>query len=427
MKIIGSVSIKMISVIMIMFLLLSAVPVLAAPDGEVGQDETPPVPEQGGGAAEPSQLLDDGISQAAAGASISGQITRNGVGMAGVTISDGSNTTITNTSGNYVLSGYGLGSTVTLSPTKVGYIFSPSSQIVTIGNGDVTGINFSATAVASTFSISGTVKLNGSGLAGVTVTATSNGNVLVGDTVTAGSKTATTNSKGGYLLSGLAAGSYTVTPTKTGYTFTPTKLTFTLGPNATGKNFSASAVPSGFVSQFQGSMAGWNKVSAIGWKVNNNYLYSLDLGRNTYVSAFYSPLSFSRLDYSVRLMRTGCNGCATSIYVRGTGVSAFGNWTQGYQFSITRSGNYLVAKNVFAKLVPIQNWKASPYIVKNSGWNVLRVVASDTSLQFYINGHLVWSGTNSAFSSGKVGFGISSNSTGGVNRLYIDYATLTMP
>ena len=359
--------------------------------------------------------------------SISGSVKLNGSGLAGVTVTAGSKTASTNPLGDYTLTGVAAGS-VTVTPTMTGYTFTQSSLTFTL-SADATGKDFTATPAASTYSISGTVKLNGSGLVGVTVTAASNGNGLVGDTVTAGSKTATTNSKGGYILSGLAAGPYTVTPTLSGYSFSPASLAVTISSsNVANQDFSASkSVTPGINSHFQGSMAGWNKVSAVGWKVNNNYLYSLDLGRNKYASALYSPLSFSNLDYSVRLMRTGCDGCATSIYVRGTGVSAFGNWTQGYQFSITRSGKYLVAKNVFAKLVPIQNWKASPYIVKNSGWNVLRVVASDTSLQFYINGHLVWSGTNSAFSSGKVGFGISSNSTGGVNRLYIDYATLTMP
>ena len=181
----------------------------------------------------------------------------------------------------------------------------------------------------------------------------------------------------------------------------------------------------GFSSQFNGSMADWNKVSGVGWKVNNSTLFSLDLGRNKYASIMYSPSSFSKLDYRVRLMRSGCETCATSIYVRGTGVSAFGNWTNGYQFSITRSGKYLVALNSIARLVPIKNWTASPAIVKGSGWNVLRVVAIGSSLKFYINGTLVWSGTNSAFSNGKVGIGL--NSDGSANRLYVDYATLTLP
>ena len=52
----------------------------------------------------------------------------------------------------------------------------------------------------TTYSLSGTVTLSGSGLSGVTVTA--------------GSGSATTDSNGAYTITGLATGSYTVTPSK---------------------------------------------------------------------------------------------------------------------------------------------------------------------------------------------------------------------
>lgn len=338
MKKIGSVSIKIIYVIMIMVLLLSAVPAQAAPGGAFGQDETPPIPEQVDGAAQPSQLLDDGISQAAAGASISGQITRNGVALVGVTVTGGGQTDITDASGNYILSGFGLGVTVTITPTKAGYIFSPTSQIVTIGNGDVFGINFVSTAVV------------------------------------------------------------------------------------------------GFNSQFNGSMAGWTAIHGTQgypyswlWGVNSTVLYSPYLGTGGYASIAYSRTSFSNLDYSVRLQRMGCDICASSIFIRGTAVSSLGNWANGYQFSITRNGRYFVAKNINARQIPIKNWTASGAIAKGNAWNVLRVAASGSSLKFYINGNLVWSGMDTSLSTGKVGIGLNSNGTGGVNRMYVDYATLIMP
>jgi hypothetical protein len=160
------------------------------------------------------------------------------------------------------------------------------------------------------------------------------------------------------------------------------------------------------------------------WAVNNSSLYSSALGNGGYTSIAYTVYPYSTLDYSVRLMRIGCDLCATSIYIRGTGVSAFGNWTNAYQFGIRRDGSYLVAKNVIAKLVPIKNWTASSYINKGTAWNILRVVAQGSSLRFYINNTLVWSGSNTSFSTGKVGLGLYSNGTGGVNSLIVDYATL---
>lgn len=61
-----------------------------------------------------------------------------------------------------------------------------------------------------------------------------------GATVTAGSASTTSDASGNYTISGLAAGTYTVTPSKSGCTFTPTSRSVTVGPNATGINFTAS-------------------------------------------------------------------------------------------------------------------------------------------------------------------------------------------
>ncbi len=68
-----------------------------------------------------------------------------------------------------------------------------------------------------------------------------------GATVTAGTKSATSDTSNNYSISGLAAGTYTVTPTKTGCTFSPTSLSVTVGPNATGKNFTATCGSTGQV------------------------------------------------------------------------------------------------------------------------------------------------------------------------------------
>ncbi len=81
----------------------------------------------------------------------------------------------------------------------------------------------------TTYSISGTV--SGATASGVTINLTG--------TATA---TTTTATDGTYSFSGLANGSYTVTPSKTGYTFSPTSASVTIsGANQTGKNFTATA------------------------------------------------------------------------------------------------------------------------------------------------------------------------------------------
>jgi carboxypeptidase family protein len=77
-----------------------------------------------------------------------------------------------------------------------------------------------------TYTITGTI--SGAGGSGATVKLTG-----------AATATATANSSGVYTFSGVANGSYTVTPTKTGYVFTPASQAVTVsGANATA-NFSS--------------------------------------------------------------------------------------------------------------------------------------------------------------------------------------------
>jgi hypothetical protein len=49
----------------------------------------------------------------------------------------------------------------------------------------------------------------------------------------------TTDQFGGYMFSGLAAGTYTVTPSHTGYTFAPLSRTFTINDSVNGINFTS--------------------------------------------------------------------------------------------------------------------------------------------------------------------------------------------
>jgi Tol biopolymer transport system component len=68
--------------------------------------------------------------------------------------------------------------------------------------------------------------------------ADSSGNPISSATISDGAgHSATTDGNGYYTLSGLAAGTYTLTPGKSGYTFTPASRTVTVPPDATGQGF----------------------------------------------------------------------------------------------------------------------------------------------------------------------------------------------
>jgi hypothetical protein len=186
--------------------------------------------------------------------SISGTVS--GAATSGVTMTlsgAASKTTTTATGGTYSFSGLANG-TYTVTPSLNGYTFSPASTAVTLSGANQTGKNFTATAVTTTYTISGTVSLNtGGGLSGVTITA--------------GTASVSTDTSGNYVLTNMAPGTYIVTPAKAGYTFSPASTSVTISTgNQTGKNFTATA-SGGQVTLFSygfESTTGWTQVDTSG-------------------------------------------------------------------------------------------------------------------------------------------------------------------
>ena len=169
--------------------------------------------------------------------SISGQVASTGSGLSGVTMAltgASSATAITDASGNYSFTGLDNGS-YTITPSRTGFTFSPTNSPRTVSGADITAVDFAATPVqAVTYSISGQVTSNGSGLSGITMALTG-----------ASSATAITDASGNYTFTGLDNGSYTITPSRTGFTFSPTNSPRTVsGADITAVNFASTAGPS---------------------------------------------------------------------------------------------------------------------------------------------------------------------------------------
>lgn len=140
----------------------------------------------------------------------------------------GSATVKADGSGNYSFNGLANGN-YSIAPSKAGYTFAPASQSIAINGSNQSGVNFAAQP-ALTWSISGTIAPAASG-SGTSVMLSGTSNALM-----------TADSFGNYSFSGLADGTYTVTPTKTGYTFSPPTQAVSLnGANASGINFTAAA------------------------------------------------------------------------------------------------------------------------------------------------------------------------------------------
>lgn len=141
-------------------------------------------------------------------------------GTSGATVTAGSGSATSDGSNAYSIAGLAAGS-YTVTPSKAGCTFSPSSSPVTITSSNVTGVNFTANCTAPTFTISGNVGTSGA-------------------TVTAGASSTTSDGSGNYSMSGFVAGSYTVTPTKAGCTFSPSSSGVTITTANVTATFTAS-------------------------------------------------------------------------------------------------------------------------------------------------------------------------------------------
>jgi hypothetical protein len=230
---------------------------------------------------------------------ISGQVTLNGAGLSGVTVTlsgGANNTATTGSSGNYSFSNLTSGLNYVVTPSLSGYTFSPPSQGFTGLNVNQSGINFAATAVTTSYTISGQVTLNGAGLSGVTVTLSGGAN-----------NTATTSSSGNYSFSNLTGGlNYVVTPSLSGYTFSPPSQGFTgLNVNQSGINFAATAVTTSYTISGQVTLNG-SSLSGVTMQLSGsasnstttngsgNYSFgNLAAGGNYSVTPFLSGYSFS--------------------------------------------------------------------------------------------------------------------------------------
>jgi hypothetical protein len=186
---------------------------------------------------------------------ISGQVTIAGIGLSGVSVAlSGSQTgsTVTDSSGYYAFTYLLAGGNYTVTTSRAGYSFVPSSQ--TFSN-----LSFNQTAgfVASVlvYNISGEVSLNGVGIAGVTMT-------LGGSQ----SASVTTDGRGDYAFEGLAhGGNYNISPSAKGYHFSPPSQTF----NALNGNQTANFVALPFSTR-----------AASGVSLFRNGFWFLDMNRN---------------------------------------------------------------------------------------------------------------------------------------------------
>ncbi|MGC9041156.1 MAG: carboxypeptidase regulatory-like domain-containing protein [Roseiflexus sp.] len=173
-------------------------------------------------------LSDQNFTAICASCSINGQVTDNaGNGVAGVTISDGARSVMTDAQGRYTLTNVPPG-VATLVATRSGYAFSPSSRSLTVDR-HLSGQDFTATPAP--YTVSGRIT-------------DSAGNGIGGVTVSDGARSVVTDGNGVFTLRNIPAGTYTLTPSHGSDTFTPANRTVTVTSDISGQDFAlASPAP----------------------------------------------------------------------------------------------------------------------------------------------------------------------------------------
>jgi hypothetical protein len=245
-----------------------------------------------------------GVNFAAVTYALSGTLSPASVGSTTtVTLSgSASGTTTPDSNGNYTFNLPNGAYTVT--PSKSGYTFSPPNSTVTINGAPLGSVNFSATPVTVTYSISGSITPTSSGVGALmTLSGAATGSV-------------TANANANYTFTGLNAGTYTITPSENGFSFTPGSRTVTISStSATGVNFTAAVVASSSISgTISPASAGAGAVvtlSPYGYAVadsNGNFSFS-SLPANTYaLTVARTGFTFSPAQLPVVLNGTASTG-----------------------------------------------------------------------------------------------------------------------
>jgi Zn-dependent metalloprotease len=181
-------------------------------------------------------------------------------------------------------------------------------------------------------------------------------------------------------------------------------------------------------SEFTSDSNSWNGIGGYSdWGVAGGKLYTTGNNQCEYKAEYgywicYTGWSiatnnytdYGYVDVQANVTRTGsCKGCSNSLIVRADFWDIPYFLKSGYLFNIDNYGEFSVFRlepngtnDYYA--IPLQPWTMSKAI-KKGGANVLRVVAIGSEFNYYINGVLVWVGSDDTYDTGKVGVGMYGN------------------
>ena len=202
------------------------------------------------------------------------------------------------------------------------------------------------------------------------------------------------------------------------------QVTVNAGQTATATGTYLQGGSDGWEEHFRQTPSNWLQDSG-SWSVVQNEYWSTQGRVELFNTSTYNR-DYSNLDFSARVKRTGSAINANSIILRAGGSMMPDDYpSNGYFFQYVNDGQFSVWKRINGVDSALRSWRYSSAISRND-WNTLRAVVNGSNLQYYINGTLVWEGTDSSLSTGRVGVAMYSAQSNG-ETFHVDWARLGTP
>jgi hypothetical protein len=140
---------------------------------------------------------------------------------------------------------------------------------------------------------------------------------------------------------------------------------------------------------------------------------------------------FGDFTCEARMKRLGCPTCANRLVV-GSRVDPAGDLDFAPAFLFQYSNEDPGEEGMFSVFkiktdgtsVAVKGWTETPAVNKG-GWNILKVEAVGSTYHFYINGTLVWEGSRTGLSTGRVGISMYTEPFSTGDDFRVDWARLT--
>ena len=192
----------------------------------------------------------------------------------------------------------------------------------------------------------------------------------------------------------------------------------------------AGRAATGFVSNFNLHHNGWTVLSGSWDHPNGAVLHTVGVVGEVASAARIGR--FGDFTFEARMKRLGCTSCANRLVVRSR-VDSAGELDFAPAFFFQYSNEAPGEEGMFSVFkvktdgssVVVKGWTETPAVNKG-GWNTLKVEAVGSTYHFYINGTLVWEGSRTGLSTGRVGISMYTEPFSTGDDFRVDWARLTL-